>query len=285
MHIILNKGNRWKEMSNTANQNNTDRIPKEFQVEEIENDLPYENVVILKWKKQIDDRPLYVESALILSDYNINYRNGYALIHIYRHPLRSYRQPASWEISLVCDADQTPLESFEHRPTKKDLMQFEQNTWWENNTSSDFKLIDSNICMNNINQYLASEEDELVLNDEINELIKIGKNYSNKNIEYIKTHIKDIKLNFNESIQYDLHTYFREDRRGYSKSDLSYIIIGVIVGEAYLRNGEQGSENGYGSVTATQNIIRILEREDPLRAKVMKRWAQQFGFINSLFYN
>lgn len=175
MHIILNKGNRLKEMSNTVNQNNTDRIPKEIQVEEIENDLPYTNIIILKWKKEIDDRPLYIESALILSDDSTYHSNGYALIHIYRHPLRSYRLPAPWEVSLVYDADQIPVAYFEIKPTKKDLIQFEQDTWWEDNASNGFKLIDSNICMNNINQYLASEEDELELNDEINELMKIGK--------------------------------------------------------------------------------------------------------------
>ena len=45
----------------------------------------------------------------------------------------------------------------------------------------------------------------------------------------------------------------------------------------------KGYAFGYGSVTATQRIIRILEREAPLRAVVMKKWAYEFGFVNHWF--
>ncbi len=123
-------------------------------------------------------------------------------------------------------------------------------------------------------------DNELITDDQINELIKIGRFYSNKNIKYIQDNIKNIKLSFDQKIQYNLHSYFYDNRKGYNKSDLSYILIGVIVGEIYLREGDSF---GYGSVTATQKIIRILEEEAPLRAVVMKKWAYGFGFVNHWF--
>ena len=126
------------------------------------------------------------------------------------------------------------------------------------------------------------EKDELIMDDEINELIKIGKLYSSKNVEYIKNNIKDMKLNFDSKIQYNLLFYFFDNNRGYNKSDLSYLLMGIIVGEVYLMDGHTV---GFGSVTASQRIIRILEKENPLRALIMKRWAHQFGFTNSWFYN
>ena len=108
---------------------------------------------------------------------------------------------------------------------------------------------------------MSFNENELITNEEMNELIKIGKYYSNKNIEYIKNNIKNINLNFNGEIQYKLHDFSSNSSRGYSKSDLSYILIGTIVGEVYLRDGKSGCQWGYGSVTATQTIIKVLERE------------------------
>lgn len=127
--------------------------------------------------------------------------------------------------------------------------------------------------------------DKPIMDDEINELIKIGKQYSNTDIDYIKNNIQDIELNFDQSTQSNIHSYFsiihqKFNRGVYSKSDISYILIGTIVGEVYLRGG---IEFGYGSVTATRGLIRILEKEAPLRAKVIKKWAHRFGFVNDFF--
>ena len=135
-----------------------------------------------------------------------------------------------------------------------------------------------------------NSEEELNLLDnlnKLNELIKIGKYYSNKNIEHVKNDIHGIhgiRLNFDTDLQYKLHSYFSKGNRGYSKSELSYILIGTIVGEVYLRGGELGSEHGYGSVTAAQSIIKVIGKESPLRALAMKRWAKKFGFVNHWFY-
>lgn len=129
------------------------------------------------------------------------------------------------------------------------------------------------------------KKNEFITKGEMNELIKIGELYSDKSVDYIKKNIKDIKLNFDGKIQYNLHNFFLNSSRGYNKRELTYILIGAAVGEVYLRRGEVGSENGFGSVSSTQKIISILEKEEPLRAKTMKKWAKQFGFKQNWIYN
>lgn len=123
------------------------------------------------------------------------------------------------------------------------------------------------------------------MRDEINELIKIGKKYSKIDVAYIENNIQDIELNFYRSTQSNmcrhnpiLHKKFKMGI--YSKSDISYILIGTIVGEVYLM---KGSHSGYGSVTATHGLIYMLRKEAPLRAKVMRKWAARFGFVNQFF--
>jgi len=90
-------------LSTISNLNAEDRIPEQFGIQKIENDLTwnnnsFKNVVILKWKKEIDNRPLYIESAIILANYN----GKNALAHIYRHPKEERPEP-KWYLATVYD--------------------------------------------------------------------------------------------------------------------------------------------------------------------------------------
>lgn len=139
-----------------AGQETGDRIPMEFDSQSIESDLTWKdhfftNVVILKWKKESDDRPLYVESAIILADLD----GQYALAHIYRHPREENSRP-KWRLSIVYDVPQIALELFNSRPSRKDLNRFEKGSWWKDVASEGFKLIDSAVCNNNIRKFLKN---------------------------------------------------------------------------------------------------------------------------------
>lgn len=124
-------------------------------------------------------------------------------------------------------------------------------------------------------------DSKLLMKNNIDELIKIGKYYSDSKVEDIKNNIENIKLDFDRRTQHKLHSYFRHSSHGYSKSDLSYIFIGIVVGEVYLMDG---GDSGYGSVTSTTQVYNILKKEYPLRSKVMKKWSSCFGFRNTYFY-
>ncbi len=128
-------------------------------------------------------------------------------------------------------------------------------------------------------------EGELITDREINELIKIGKLYSDKDIDYLQKNIDNLNLKFDGATQRNLHYYFENTDRGYTKSELSYIFIGIVIGEIVLRGGEELSGWGFGSVTATTKVHRQIRNKYPLRAELMKRWSKQFGFINDYFYS
>jgi hypothetical protein len=65
----------------------TDGLPRSWSLEEIEKQTPpygaKGRVYVLAWKVMEDDRPLRVESCLVLKALD---KNGYSLAHLYRHP-------------------------------------------------------------------------------------------------------------------------------------------------------------------------------------------------------
>lgn len=140
-----------------TNKDTNDRIPKEFDTTEMENDLifgkrRFTNVIILKWKIEEDDRPLYVKNAIILA----NYAGKHALANILKHPRRQH-PPPRWTPHEIVLKLRTGLELYNDTPTREDLHQYEKHIRWNDLQWSDllgFRLIDSGICHNNINKYL-----------------------------------------------------------------------------------------------------------------------------------
>jgi hypothetical protein len=147
-------------------------LPKEFDIKKIEYDLnnngslSFSNIAILKWKKEKGtytndymDIQYYRASAIIFANINGEYAfsNGkYALVHINRFwtPEKQDFFSPNWMLNVVMDAPHKSYKVYATKPTKKDLAQFEKDTWWKGHSDNPDKLIDLGICFNNINEFL-----------------------------------------------------------------------------------------------------------------------------------
>lgn len=142
-----------------------DELPKEFDIETIEYDLNRLScsiIAIMKWKKEIGASTYalghvryYRDSAIIF----LTIDGEYALAHIDRY--RIFEGPniilPSWRFFVVMDVPHKSNEVYDTKPTKKDLAQFEKDTWWRGNqlfNRDEYERIDLGICFNNINEYL-----------------------------------------------------------------------------------------------------------------------------------
>ena len=91
---------------------------------------------VLAFMAEIDDRPLYVESALVAFELP---GGGWRLAHVFRHPDEELWK--NWGLSCVLDAPFVASADFEHTPTKKQAEQFIRDTWWHSRPDTDFRLL------------------------------------------------------------------------------------------------------------------------------------------------
>jgi hypothetical protein len=96
-------------------------------------------VRVLAWQSEKDDRPLYLDSAILW----LKLANGSeALAHVYRHP----REERAWHLSMVYDAPFERLRVFAKRPTRDEVDAFLKRTWWTFHVDSDFTLLGAEVC-------------------------------------------------------------------------------------------------------------------------------------------
>ena len=95
---------------------------------------------LVAWRIKEDDRPLYVESAIV----EVHAGSRWGLAHIFRHPRDA--TPRGWEMAVVYDAPQTPMRSFEARPTEAEVDQFLTDTWWTGHPDSGFRTLSEGRC-------------------------------------------------------------------------------------------------------------------------------------------
>jgi len=108
-----------------------DELPRSWSLEEIEKQTPpygaKGRVYVLAWKVMEDDRPLRVESCLVLKALDKN--KGYSLAHLYRHPAE--KKP-EWQLSRLHVSGKegtkyfpglwiSHYKLFKNRPGNKDL--------------------------------------------------------------------------------------------------------------------------------------------------------------------
>jgi hypothetical protein len=107
----------------------------------IAEDIGYQGIdkaYLLAFKSEIDERPLFVESALIA----VKLKPGnWWLAHVYRHPRDSHVGALRWNLSAVRDAPFTPEMEFRHQPSKYEVETFLRDTWWEFSPSDHFRLL------------------------------------------------------------------------------------------------------------------------------------------------
>ena len=96
-------------------------------------------VRVLTWKSEVDDRLLYVDSAIVWIALE---PKQWMLAQVYRHP----QHGDGWQLSRVYDLPQVPQRSYSIQPTRKDLDQFLAATWWHFDAMDGFKILASEIC-------------------------------------------------------------------------------------------------------------------------------------------
>jgi len=109
--------------------------------ESIVRDLEYRDVKtphLLAFKAEVDDRPLYIESALLAIELT---NKTWRLVHVYRHPKERVEHFHHWKVAAVTDVPYTGSQDFDQRPTKAEVEKFIRDTWWEFRASRDFRLV------------------------------------------------------------------------------------------------------------------------------------------------
>jgi hypothetical protein len=107
----------------------------------IARDLGYSGVneaSLLAFGAQVDDRPLYVESALIA----VTTTDGtWRLAYAYRHPKDTYPGADVWTLSTITDVHQSPSRDYRRRPSKEEVECFLRDSWWKFRPSKGFRLV------------------------------------------------------------------------------------------------------------------------------------------------
>jgi hypothetical protein len=98
---------------------------------------------LLAYCSERDDRPLFLEYALIA----VERANGrWELDHVYRHP-RDSPNP-KWHLSVVFDAPVTPSRTYDHRPTAAEVDAFIHDSWFHFAPDVGFTLIKGEVYAN-----------------------------------------------------------------------------------------------------------------------------------------
>jgi hypothetical protein len=105
---------------------------------------------ILAWKIEEDDRPLRIESAIILirhipagSSAGLALGWPFILAHVYRHPQDDNR----WHVAMVTDVAYTGMTQFVEQPTAAQLATFLEDTWWTFGArDQDYRLLGAGVC-------------------------------------------------------------------------------------------------------------------------------------------
>ena len=98
------------------------------------------DVEILAWRQRSDDRPLFIDEALVWQ----HGKAGWTLAQVYRHP----KEENQFRLSVVCDAPYQPEKSYDHAPTAKDVKDFLSNTTWPHELDG-FTLDAGKVCNGN----------------------------------------------------------------------------------------------------------------------------------------
>jgi hypothetical protein len=93
---------------------------------------------LLALDARVDDRPLYVESALVAVEFE---SQRWRLVHAYRHPRASSVEARRWQIWIVTDAPVVGAKDFKKQPTQAEVEDFLRRTAWEFRASDGFRLV------------------------------------------------------------------------------------------------------------------------------------------------
>lgn len=136
-------------------------LPRSWDIKEIEKAAPPygdgggDRVFVLAWKIIEDDRPLRVETCLVLKELGAESKTGrWCLSHLYRHPLdkdNTWRLPPIWvspppplgpEKAVAIDH----LKRFKEKPGNKLIYDSLKEVQWSFTLDDDWKLVSCGVC-------------------------------------------------------------------------------------------------------------------------------------------
>ncbi|MBX9623949.1 MAG: hypothetical protein K2X82_09090 [Gemmataceae bacterium] len=137
-------------------------LPRGWDLKEIEEATPpygaAGTVHVLAWLVQVDDRPLRVETCLVLKDLGRESEHGrWCLAHLYRHPLgedNTWRLPLPWVSPPPPLGPEEPVaishaKRFKTRPKNKDVYTSLGDLRWRFNVDKGWKLVSCAVCERN----------------------------------------------------------------------------------------------------------------------------------------
>ena len=72
---------------------------------------------VLAWRIKEDERPLYVEEALVVVEVKpLVGKARWLLIHVFRHPRSEYAAENTWRLAQIADTDVTGAMRFDAAP-------------------------------------------------------------------------------------------------------------------------------------------------------------------------
>src|SRR5262245_2458199 len=134
-------------------------LPPAWRLEEIEKATPPYGaggrVYVLAWKVKEDDRPLRVETCLVLKDLGGEDEHGrWCLAHLYRHPLgkdNTWRLPPLWVSPPAPLGPEKPVDidhakRLKTKPGNKDIYDSLKEVQWQFALDKDWKLVGCAVC-------------------------------------------------------------------------------------------------------------------------------------------
>ncbi len=94
---------------------------------------------VLAWSAEVDDRPLYLDRALL---WLARGDKAFELAHVYRHP----RDAKTWHLSMVYDVPYESQRTFTAPPKRAALESFLTATWWHFAAEGGFRLVAAEVC-------------------------------------------------------------------------------------------------------------------------------------------
>jgi hypothetical protein len=137
-------------------------LPRGWSLEEIEKATPPYGadgrIYVLAWKVVQDDRPLRVETCLVLKELTKESEHGrWCLAHLYRHPLEkdnTWRLPTLWVSPLPPLGPSKPVvidhaKRFKKKPGNKEIYDSLKEVQWQFALDKDWKLVSCAVCERN----------------------------------------------------------------------------------------------------------------------------------------
>jgi hypothetical protein len=101
---------------------------------------------VLAWRIREDDRPLYVEDAIVLLELaGPAALKSWRLLHVFRHPKAAMVDPDEWRRAQIADTPVTGVARFEAPPTAAEIEAFMRESRW-NDPSDGFRVRASGTC-------------------------------------------------------------------------------------------------------------------------------------------